>query len=132
MQDIKNAGVPYNNVGLLEVSWKPLAGPHEADDVESEDMLLGKAWTYRLTIKRACDLPIVCELAYVEYEFFGETFTTEAVNQTTYSPVFDYTKVHHVPCVTKEFISFLKGKVEMNLHITQHIKPPTVCDYIRD
>ena len=26
MQEIKNACVPYNNVGLLEVSWKPLAG----------------------------------------------------------------------------------------------------------
>lgn len=132
MQDIKNACVPYNNVGLLEVSWKPLAGPNEGDelkdviDIESEDMLLGKSWTYRLSIKRACDLPVVCELAYVEYDFFGETFTTEAVQQTTYSPVFDYTKVHHVPCVTQAFIDFLKGRMEMNIHITQHVKPPPV------
>ena len=132
MQDIKNACVPYNNVGLLEVSWKPLAGPNEGDelkdviDIESEEMLLGKPWTYRLNIKRACDLPVVCELAYVEYEFFGETFTTEAVQQTTYSPVFEYAKVHHVPCVTQAFIDFLKGRMEMNIHITQHVKPPPV------
>jgi hypothetical protein len=26
MQEIKNAAVPYNNVGLLEVRWTPLAG----------------------------------------------------------------------------------------------------------
>lgn len=44
MQDIKNAAVPYNTVGLLEVRWFPLAGPNEEDegkpipDVESEDV----------------------------------------------------------------------------------------------
>lgn len=26
MQEVKNAAVPYNNVGLLEVRWTPLAG----------------------------------------------------------------------------------------------------------
>ena len=57
----------------------------------------GKPWTYKLEIKRAADLPVFCDLAYVEYEFFGETFTTEAVQQTTYSPVFDYTKVTSLP-----------------------------------
>ena len=97
---------------------------------------------YKLEIKRAADLPVFCDLAYVEYDFFGETFTTEgasssssllclllvhvcvctctslvhlcglfnlglltlcrcrilvrnaAVQQTTYSPIFDYVKVH--------------------------------------
>jgi hypothetical protein len=32
MQDIKNAVVPYNTVGLLEVMWIPLAGPEEEND----------------------------------------------------------------------------------------------------
>jgi hypothetical protein len=47
MLEIKNAAVPYNNVGLLEVRWTALAGPNEADeglpppDVDSEDGLLG-------------------------------------------------------------------------------------------
>lgn len=31
-QDIKNAAVPYNNVGLLDVKWVPLGGPEEADE----------------------------------------------------------------------------------------------------
>lgn len=82
MQDIKNAAVPYNNVGLLEVRWVPLAGPEEADeskpvrDIDSEEDLLGKPWTYRLEIKRSADLPVFCEMAYVSYDFFGEACTT--------------------------------------------------------
>ena len=53
MQEIKNAAVPYNNVGLLEVRWTPLGGPDEGDenkpimDVNTEEDLLGKPWTYR-------------------------------------------------------------------------------------
>lgn len=130
MQEIKNAAVPYNTVGLLEVRWTPLAGPNEEDfgkpvrDVESEDDLIGQSWTYRLEIKRAADLPVFCDLAYVSYEFFGESFMTEAVQQTTFSPQFDYTKVHHIPCVTKEFVAFLKGAIEMQIHVNQHIEPP--------
>jgi hypothetical protein len=82
MQEIKNAAVPYNTVGLLEVKWVPLAGPNEEDEglpppeVDSESDLIGKPWTYRLEIKRACDLPVFCEMAYVSYDFFGETFVT--------------------------------------------------------
>lgn len=130
MQEIKNAAVPYNTVGLLEVRWVPLAGPNEEDfgkpvrDVESEEDLIGQSWTYRLEIKRAADLPVFCDLAYVSYEFFGESFITEAVQQTTFSPQFDYAKVHHVPCVTKEFVAFLKGAIEMQIHVNQHIEAP--------
>lgn len=82
MQEIKNAAVPYNTVGLLEVRWTPLAGPNEEDenkpvrDVESEEDLLGKPWTYRLDIKKATDLPVFCEIAYVTYDFFGDNFAT--------------------------------------------------------
>jgi hypothetical protein len=82
MQEVKNAAVPYNTVGLLEVKWFPLAGPNEEDegkppaDIESEEDLIGRPWTYRLDIKRACDLPVFCDLAYVSYDFFGETFIT--------------------------------------------------------
>ncbi len=85
MLEIKNAAVPYNTVGLLEVRWVPLAGPEEADadkkvpDIDGEEQLLGQPWTYRLEIKRAADLPVFCEMAYVSYEFFGETFTTGTV-----------------------------------------------------
>lgn len=129
-QDIKNAAVPYNTVGLLEVVWTPLAGPNEEDwtkeppDIDSEEDLLGKPWTYRLTIKTASNLPVFCEQAFVEYDFFGETFTTEVVEQSTFSPVFDYQFVHHIDKVTPEFIAFLKGSMEMDVHVTQHVDTP--------
>ena len=104
-------------------SGKPLR------DIESEEDFLGKPWTYKLEIKRAADLPVFCDLAFVEYEFFGEVFTTEAVQQTTHSPVFDYVKVHHIPNVTQEFLKFLKGSVEMKIHVTQNIPNPPVSRY---
>eukprot|EP01036_Dinobryon_divergens_P061407 gene61407-81851_t len=68
-----------------------------------EEEKMQDPWTYRLEIKRACDLPVFCEMAY-------------AVQQTTFSPVFDYTRVHHVPSVSPEFIKYLKGSVEMQIH----------------
>ena len=129
-QDIKNAAVPYNTVGLLEVTWTPLAGPNEEDwtrdppDIDNEDDLLGKSWTYKLGIKTASNLPVFCEQAYVEYDFFGEVFTTEVVAQSTFSPVFNYEHVHHVDKVTPEFVSFLKGSMEMYVHVTQHVDMP--------
>ena len=64
-------------------------------------------------------------MAYVEYDFFGERFITECVQQTTFSPVFDYTHIHHIPSVTPEFIKWLQGSVEMQIHVTQNVKPPT-------
>lgn len=82
MQEVKNAAVPYNTVGLLEVRWAPVAGPNEEDegkpirDVFQEEDLIGQPWTYKLEIKRAADLPVLCEMAYVSYDFFGETFLT--------------------------------------------------------
>jgi hypothetical protein len=130
MQEIKNAAVPYNNIGLLEVAWFPLGDEEEScppAEIEGEEDLLGKSWTYKIEIKRAADLPVFCAMAYVEYDFFGETFTTEAVQQTTFSPIFEYTKIHHIPKVTQEFIDYLKGSVEFRIHVTQHIDPPKVC-----
>jgi hypothetical protein len=44
MQDIKNAAVPYNTVGLLDVKWTPLSGPREEDegrpprDIDSDEV----------------------------------------------------------------------------------------------
>jgi hypothetical protein len=130
MQEIKNAAVPYNTVGLLEVRWTPLGGPNEEDwgkppvDIAEEADLMGKMWSYKLEIIQASDLPVFCEMAYVEYDFMGETFTTEAVQQTTFSPKFDYSRVHHVQSVKDDFLKFLKDPFEMRVHVTQHISNP--------
>lgn len=36
------------------------------------------------------------DMAYCQYEFFGETFTTETVEQNTHNPRWDYSFIHHV------------------------------------
>lgn len=131
MQEIKNAAVPYNTVGLLEVKWTPLGGPGEDDaglplnEIMDANDLLGKKWTYKVEIIQASDLPVFCEMAYVEYDFFGETFTTEAVQQTTFSPRFEYSRIHHVSNVKEDFLNMLRGAFEMRVHVTQHITAPS-------
>ena len=135
--------VPYNTIGLLDVVWTPLAGPNDEDagkdvrDIDSDDDFLNHPWHYRLDIKRACDLPVFCEMAYIQYTFFGEQFTSEAVQQTTFSPVFEYSKIHSVNNATPEFLEFLKGSLEISVHVTQHIDTPndrigTLNDIVRE
>lgn len=130
--EIKNCTVPYNTIGILEVKWIPLVGPNaneddmnkEIIDIESEEELIGKSWTYQLEIIKATDLPIFCEYAYVQYDFCGETHVTEAVQQQTYSPFFDYKKIHHVSNVTSEFLESLKTSFEFQIFVNQHIDAP--------
>ncbi|GLD93676.1 hypothetical protein PINS_up002281 [Pythium insidiosum] len=90
---VKLAVPPFNTIGKLEVVWTPLSSPeldkHRADDVEdveNPEDLVGKPWTYRLQIKGATGLPLITDLAYVQYEFLGELFTTESVEQNTRKP----------------------------------------------
>mmetsp|Transcript_11659 Transcript_11659/g.20804 ORF Transcript_11659/g.20804 Transcript_11659/m.20804 type:complete len:1079 (+) Transcript_11659:197-3433(+) len=128
--EIKNISQPYNNIGFLEVAWEPLprhpdmAGPEELPEVLEEDDLLGKSWTYRIKIKGASGLPVITDMAYVQYEFFGEEFVTETVEQNTHNPVFDYEFVHHVDVVTKEFIEFLKRPMEFHVFMSPLVQPP--------
>lgn len=119
-QDIKNAAVPYNTVGLLKVQWNPLLDT----EIEEEKDLIGKPWKYELQIEKASDLPVFCEQCYVEYEFFGETFTTEVIEANSFSPALNYKFVHEVHHCTQEFIDFLKGSMEMQVHVTQAVEQP--------
>ena len=133
-QEIKNAAVPYNTVGLLKVVWTPIGGPEEADsekelleinDENEVNKWIGEPWTYKLEIVMASDLPVLCEQAYVEYTFNGEVFTTEVIQTKSFSPEFNYSHIHHVPKVTEEFIEYLQTcQLEMKVHITQAIKEP--------
>lgn len=123
--------------------WTPLAGPNDEDaskeirDIDTDEDFLNHSWAYRVEIKGATDLPVFCEMAYIQYTFLGETFTSEAVQQTTFSPVFDYSKVHSVNNATKDFLDFLKGPLEISIHVTQHVDPPsdrigTANEIVRD
>jgi hypothetical protein len=130
--NIKLAVPPFNTVGKLEVLWTPLSSPepdqhHEDDlpDVENPEDLVGKPWTYRIQIKGATGLPLITDLAYVQYEFMGELFTTESVEQNTRNPVFDYTCVHHVDVVTPGFVEFLQNaRIEFQIFVNPLIMDP--------
>ena len=119
-QDIKNAAVPYNTVGLLKVEWRPLLDT----EIEEEKDLIGKPWKYELLIEKASDLPVYCEQCYVEYDFFGETFTTEVIEANSFSPALNYKFVHEIAHCTQEFVDFLKGSIEMHVHVTQAVDTP--------
>ncbi|KAF0683976.1 Aste57867_24057 [Aphanomyces stellatus] len=130
--NIKNAVPPFNTIGKLEVIWTPLSAEDESahdasavEDVDGPDDLVGKPWTYKLEIKQALGLPMITDLAYCQYEFLGELFTTESVEQNTRNPVFNYAHVHHVPCVTPEFVQYLQThRLEFQLFINPYIMDP--------
>lgn len=129
---IKLAVPPFNTIGKLQVVWIPLSSPdpdkHNADDVldvEGPSDLLGKPWTFKIQIKGAMGLPLITDLAYCQYEFLGELFTTETVEQNTRSPVFNYEGVHHVDCVTQQFIDYLQNtRIEFQIFVNPYILDP--------
>jgi hypothetical protein len=129
---IKLAVPPFNTIGKLQVLWIPLSSPdpekHNEDDlmdVESPNDLLGKPWTFKIRIVGATGLPIITDLAYCQYEFLGELFTTESVEQNTRSPVFNYEFIHHVDCVTEQFIEYLQSaRLEFQVFVNPYILDP--------
>jgi predicted nuclease with TOPRIM domain len=121
------------NAGKLEVVWEPLAKPGDepggdVPEITDEAELLGKPWTYKCTIKQALQLPMICDLVYCEYEFFGgELFATESIDygeRPTRSPVLNYEFEHHVDCVTQEFLDWLKEPMEIKIYISLDVKKP--------
>lgn len=129
---IKLAVPPFNTIGKLQVMWIPLSSPdpdkHNDDDVldvEGPSDLLGKPWTFKIQIKGATGLPLITDLAYCQYEFLGELFTTETVEQNTRSPMFNYEGVHHVDCVTQQFIDYLQNtRIEFQIYVNPYILDP--------
>lgn len=128
--NVKLAIPPFSTIGKLEVHWEPLGSPDkevqvDVPDVEDPQDLLGKPWTYEISIKGCTGLPIITDLAYVQYEFNGELFTTETVEQNTRSPTFEYTFVHHVDCVTQSFIDSLgTDRVEFQIFTSPYVMDP--------
>mmetsp|Transcript_45138 Transcript_45138/g.123832 ORF Transcript_45138/g.123832 Transcript_45138/m.123832 type:complete len:159 (+) Transcript_45138:387-863(+) len=76
-------------------------------------------------------------MAYVEYEFFGERFASAPVNydknmfddqdddakSPTRSPNLDYECVHHVDCVTQEFIDWVSSDDDANSYRNSNRNP---------
>ncbi|OWZ14686.1 hypothetical protein PHMEG_00011790 [Phytophthora megakarya] len=129
---IKLAVPPFNTIGKLQVMWIPLSSPdpdkHNEDDlmdVESPSDLVGKPWTFKVRIVGATGLPMITDLAYCQYEFLGELFTTESVEQNTRSPVFNYEFIHHIDCITEQFIEYLQSaRLEFQVFVNPYILDP--------
>lgn len=132
---IKLAVPPFNTIGKLQVTWTPLSSvdidKHKEEDlldIEKPSDLLGKPWTFRIQIGGATGLPLITDLAYCQYEFLGELFTTESVEQQTRSPVFNYEYIHHVDCVTEQVIEYLlKARLEFQVFVN-----PCILDLPKD
>jgi hypothetical protein len=130
--DIKAISSSYDNVGALEIDWTPITEETDEelvtmsinDDIDDPQQLLGKPWAYRVTIKSATILPIMVSSCFVQYEFFGQLYTTETVEANTHRPVLDYTFVHSVEHVTPAFIEFLQLPMQYNVWISPFTEVP--------
>jgi hypothetical protein len=126
---ISNVVSPHQDVGKLEIVWTPLAdeddeGEGEVPEIGEPSELIGKPWTYKIEIKHATELLQMSGSAYCQYDFFGETFTTECIEDHTHSPTFNYEYIHHIENVTQEFIDFLSKPFHVNVFITPYISNP--------
>ena len=84
--------------------------------------LIGKSWTFKIQINGAFNLPVATDAAYVSYNFFGEECITENVEQNTISPVWNYTRIHHIENVQQEFIDWLTtDSIIFRIHINPFI-----------
>ena len=128
-QAISNVVSPHQDVGKLEVSWSPLAdeeddGTKDLPEVGDPKELIGKPWTYMIKITSASQLNQMCKSAYCQYEFNGETFTTETIESETKAPKFEYEFIHHVDSVTQEFIDWLQRPFHINVFVTPYVSSP--------
>merc|ERR1711934_1076858 len=124
---IKSAMALDRNVGKLEVVWTPMAGPDDEEVAEalfhdSPQELLGLPWTYKLEIRGASGLDIMCSKAYVQYKFFGELYETLRIDEATFAPNFSYSYVHHIEEVTQEFLDFLDKPMSFHVYAAPYIK----------
>jgi hypothetical protein len=128
-QAISNVVSPHQDVGKLEVAWVPLAdeeddGTKDLPEVGDPKELIGKPWTYMIKITSASQLNQMCKSAYCQYEFNGETFTTETIESETKAPKFEYEFIHHVDSVTQEFIDWLQRPFHINVFVTPYVSSP--------
>jgi hypothetical protein len=99
-------------------------GTKDIPEVGDPSELIGKPWTYMIKITSASQLNQMCKSAYCQYEFNGETFTTETIESETKAPKFKYEFVHHVDSVTQEFIDWLQKPFHINVFVTPYVSNP--------
>ena len=123
--DIMKSVIPYNKIGQIYVHWEPIKSAEDEttpDEVFDPSELIGKSWTYKIHIGKISHLPTKVTEAYVEYEFQGTKYYTDAVSLTDAAREVDleYSFIHHVDVVDQEFLDYLD---EVELKFNVFIKP---------
>eukprot|EP00750_Incisomonas_marina_P003012 INCI12808.3.p1 GENE.INCI12808.3~~INCI12808.3.p1 ORF type:complete len:1011 (+),score=198.42 INCI12808.3:601-3633(+) len=114
--------VGQTTIGKLEMIWTPAGDEKMIINDPSE--LIGQPWTYRVDIKRAWGLPFMCTTAYVQYEFYGDVYTTEQVEHRTHAPEFHYSAIHRIECVTQDFLDWLQQPMPVYLYASPAVLVP--------
>jgi len=129
LSDVKSSQEIDTSIGKLDIMWTPLVSPDDEDMelpptefVEDPKLLIDKEVTYRCNIGAVEGLDMRVEKAYIQYEFFGELFTTNTVEGPTATPNFEYSFVHHVPKVTEEFLEWITKPMEYQLFVSLHVQ----------
>lgn len=127
--DAMKSVIPYNKIGTLDVFWKPMSSPddpREPEEVVETVDLIGKPWTYKLSIGKIENLPTQIAEAHVVYEFNGQRYVTDVVhtNEPKREVDFDYSEILHVDVVDEDFLKYL-DEVEFKFEI--FIKPWVMC-----
>ncbi|GBG29743.1 Kinesin-like protein [Hondaea fermentalgiana] len=127
--DLMKSVIPYDKIGELEVFWKPRASPdseERPDDIDDPSDLLGKSWTYKIEIGSLSHLATPVAEARVEFEFYGQRYSTEAIStgSKTREVNLAYSEILHVEKVDQEFLDYLDS-VELKFEV--FIKPWEDC-----
>jgi hypothetical protein len=125
---IRNLVSPYNEIGTVNIKWTPCDENGNTDEdnllmVNDPSEFLGKTWRYKVEIQGVQNLPLVTDEAYCQYEFNGEVFTTETVEQDTNSPTFAYEAIHTVEIVDQDFLDWLTDPTKNTIRVDVFINP---------
>lgn len=128
--DLMKSVIPYDKIGELEVFWRPMASPdsdEKPDDIDDPSDLIGKPWTYKIEIGRLSHLATPVAEARVEFEFYGQRYSTDAISTggKKRDVNLEYTEILHVESVDQEFLDYLDS-VELKFEV--FIKPWEDCN----
>jgi len=129
IKPIRNIVSPFDTVGHIEIVLTPLAdeeddGTGDIPEILELKELVGKPWHYKFEINAITGLSITSYSTFCQYEFDGQLFVTDTVEDKTRNPKFDHSLVHSCFKVDQAFLDFL-----CNEHLTIDV---FVCPAVDD
>jgi len=130
VKPIRNIVAPFDTVGHIEMVMTPLAneeddGTGEIPEILELDELIGKPWHYKFEINAITGLNITSFSTFCQYEFDGQLFVTDHVEERTRNPKFDHSLVHSCHKVDKPFLDFLCNEhLTIDVFVCPYVDPP--------